>query len=142
MFQITDKMFLSAMVLLGILSNKARLSGILGAYEYINQPRPPPSYSLTNERPSMRQLTNERPPPSYSRPDLSGARSYQRNYQSNDKEQWLGTGSLTDYQRPELRTNINPTQPPRDAIIDIKLYTSHELGSMDHIDSLDLESIG
>ena len=90
----------------------------------------------------MRQLTNERPQPSYSRPDLSGARSYQRNYQSNDKEQWLGTRSLTDYQRPELRTNINPTQPPRDAIIDIKLYTSHELGSMDHIDSLDLESIG
>ena len=93
-------MFLSALVLLGVLSNKARPSGILGAYEYINEPRQQPSYS---------------------RPNLSAA----RHHQSNDKELWLGNGGLTEYREyrgnpPELRTtNISPTHSSRDAIIEI-----------------------
>ena len=90
-------MFLS-LVLVGMLSHKARPSGV---YEYINEPRQAPSYS---------------------RPTLPSAA---RSHQSNDKELWLGNGGLTEYREyhrestPEPR-NISPTtQSSRDAIIEI-----------------------
>jgi len=101
------------LVLLGIFSLKARLSG---AYEYINEPR--------------------QASPSYSRPSLSPARSHQ----SNDKELWLGNGGLTEYRNyrgntPELRNiNIFPTTQSSSFVYrqaDKRFWDSHGKGHGD-----------